>query len=403
MNNVPDIRFKGFEDEWSIVAFTNFAQISRGLTYSPSNLTTKGVRVLRSSNIIDGFFYIFENDVFVNDECVNIQFAQNNDILITAANGSTNLVGKHCLVNIASDEKMVPGGFMLIVKSSDSEYLHYSMFSDWFRQFLRVGTSGGNGSICNLNRAELEKILFFVAKDTRERKVLTRYFKLLDNYLQSTSKKIASLKQLKSASLISMFPQQGETVPRVRFKGFDGEWIEKSLGKIFNERVENDPFAEMLSVTINDGIIKASENGRFDNSNSNKSKYKLVKVGDIAYNSMRMWQGASGVSPYEGIVSPAYTVVTPNESVDSVFFSYLFKTYRMINEFRLYSQGLTKDTWNLKYPAFSKISVTYPSSEDEQRQIASYFRQLDIQISEQEKRLEKLKQIKAACLDKMFV
>ena len=97
---------------------------------------------------------------------------------------------------------------------------------------------------------------------------------------------------------------------------------------------------EMLSVTMNQGIIKASENGRFDNSNSDKSHYKVVKVNVIAYNSMRMWQGASGCSPYDGIVSPAYTVVTPVEGIDPHFFACLFKTPSVIKLFRLSSQGL---------------------------------------------------------------
>ena len=192
-----------------------------------------------------------------------------------------------------------------------------------------------------------------------------------------------------------------KNVPDIRFKGYK-IWETSELGDLFNERVENKPNAEMLSVTMNDGIIKASENGRYDNSNSNKAKYKLVKVGDIAYNSMRMWQGASGVSHYEGIVSPAYTVLCPNNGINSDFFSYLFKTNRMIKKFRLHSQGLTKDTWNLKYPALSKISVAYSSDENEQSEIASYFRKLSNQIIEQQKIIASLKQLKSASLISMF-
>lgn len=192
-----------------------------------------------------------------------------------------------------------------------------------------------------------------------------------------------------------------KNVPDISFKGYK-IWATSELGELFNERVENKPNAEMLSVTMNDGIIKASENGRYDNSNSNKAKYKLVKVGDIAYNSMRMWQGASGVSPYEGIVSPAYTVLSPADAINSEFFSYLFKTNRMIKKFRLHSQGLTKDTWNLKYPALSKISVAYSSDENEQNEIASYFRNINNRIIEQQKKLEKLKQLKSASLISMF-
>ncbi|MBR6182849.1 MAG: restriction endonuclease subunit S [Prevotella sp.] len=180
------------------------------------------------------------------------------------------------------------------------------------------------------------------------------------------------------------------------FDGLRSKCIVQPIGKVLIN-------GEMLSVTLNNGIIKAAENGRYDNSNSDKSHYKLVKINDIAYNSMRMWQGASGCSKYEGIVSPAYTVVTPAEGVSSPFFAYLFKTQAIIQSFRLHSQGLTSDTWNLKYPAFSKISVIYPSDIEEQKCIASYFTSLDTQISLQTQRLEKLKQIKSACLDNMFV
>lgn len=243
--------------------------------------------------------------------------------------------------------------------------------------------------------------VIFPCKD--EQIEIASYFRTLDAKLQASTKKVESLKKLKAASLISMFPQQGGTIPKVRFKGFEGEWSTSILGSIFAERIESNENGEMLSVTMNNGIIRSSENGRFDNSNSDKSKYKVVKIGDIAYNSMRMWQGASGVSQYEGIVSPAYTVVTPRIDVDTDFFGYLFKTDDVIRLFKLNSQGLTSDNWNLKYPAFSRICVSYPKSKEEQQAIATFFRSLDRKIALETARLEKLKQIKLACLDKMFV
>lgn len=78
------------------------------------------------------------------------------------------------------------------------------------------------------------------------------------------------------------------------------------MGECFTERNEAMLNGELLSVTINDGIKKFSDLNRHDNSNQDKSKYKKVCIGDIAYNSMRMWQGASGYSKYEGIISPAF-------------------------------------------------------------------------------------------------
>ena len=137
------------------------------------------------------------------------------------------------------------------------------------------------------------------------------------------------------------------------------------------------PDGELISVTINDGIKKFSELGRHDNSNDDKSKYKKVCVGDIAYNSMRMWQGASGYSPYEGIVSPAYTVLTPNSGIDSKCIAYQFKLPSTIHTFKINSQGITSDNWNLKFPALSEIKIYVSTSEQEQEKIANYFDRLD--------------------------
>ena len=154
-------------------------------------------------------------------------------------------------------------------------------------------------------------------------------------------------------------------------------WEQRKLGDCFAERVESMPDGELISVTINDGIKKFSELGRHDNSNDDKSKYKKVCIGDIAYNSMRMWQGASGYSPYEGIVSPAYTVLSPNSGINSKCLAYQFKLPEMIHTFQINSQGITSDNWNLKYPALSEIEIFVSRNEKEQAKIAEYFEWLD--------------------------
>ena len=149
------------------------------------------------------------------------------------------------------------------------------------------------------------------------------------------------------------------------------------MGECFTERIESMPNGELISVTINDGIKKFSELGRHDNSNDDKSKYKKVCVGDIAYNSMRMWQGASGYSPYEGIVSPAYTVLAANHGVNSRCIAHQFKLSKMIHTFKINSQGITSDNWNLKFPTLSDISIYISRSIDEQGKIASLLESLD--------------------------
>ena len=174
------------------------------------------------------------------------------------------------------------------------------------------------------------------------------------------------------------------------------------MGDCFTERCESMPDGELISVTINDGIKKFSELGRHDNSNDDKSKYKKVCAGDIAYNSMRMWQGASGCSPYEGIVSPAYTVLTPNSGINSKCMAYQFKLPATIHTFKINSQGITSDNWNLKFPALSEIEIYVSPYEQEQAKIAAYFANLDHLITLHQRKYDKLQVLKKAMLEKMF-
>ena len=195
-----------------------------------------------------------------------------------------------------------------------------------------------------------------------------------------------------------------KSAPQIRFKGFSDAWEQRKLGECFVERKESMPNGELISVTINDGIKKFSELNRHDNSNENKSKYKKVCVGDIAYNSMRMWQGASGFSPYEGIVSPAYTILSPiKDAVDSKCISYLFKRQDMLYIFQKNSQGITSDNWNLKYPALSNIEIKVSNSIIEQKKIATFLSNLDNLITLHQRKLEKLNELKKSMLDKMFI
>ena len=179
-------------------------------------------------------------------------------------------------------------------------------------------------------------------------------------------------------------------------------WEQRKVGDCFTERVESMPDGELISVTINDGIKKFSELGRHDNSNDDKSKYKKVCVGDIAYNSMRMWQGASGYSPYEGIVSPAYTVLSPNSGINSKCLAYQFKLPEIIHTFQVNSQGITSDNWNLKYPALSQIEIFVSKDEQEQAKIAKYFENLDNLITLHQRKYDKLTNVKKSMLEKMF-
>ena len=174
------------------------------------------------------------------------------------------------------------------------------------------------------------------------------------------------------------------------------------IGDVYAERSERGAEdMELLSVTMNDGVKMRSDIEGKDNSSEDKSNYKIVRAGDMVYNSMRMWQGANGISPWDGIVSPAYTVLKPRMSISNGFFAALFKTHRLINEFRKNSQGMTSDTWNLKYPQIETIKTCIPVLA-EQEKIADFLIALDQRIEKQRTLVEHLKKYKRGLLSVVF-
>ena len=185
-----------------------------------------------------------------------------------------------------------------------------------------------------------------------------------------------------------------EKRPKLRFPSFDEPYKQCRIGDIYAERSQRGASdMELLSVTMNDGVMPRSEIEGKDNSSEDKSNYKVVLTGDMVYNSMRMWQGANGISPCDGIVSPAYTVLMPKIPISNGYFAAFFKSPNLINEFRKNSQGMTSDTWNLKYPQIETIKVCIPAL-SEQNRVADMLRTLERRIAKQAQLVDNLKKYK---------
>lgn len=135
---------------------------------------------------------------------------------------------------------------------------------------------------------------------------------------------------------------------------------------LFTEVKERDqPNEQMLSVTITKGIIPQqsllTDSSKKDSSNQDKAAYKLVRLGDIAYNKMRAWQGAVGASDYQGIISPAYVVQRPRIGVHSRYMHSIFRTPAFAKEAERWSYGITSDMWSLRPEHFKMIYGCLPS------------------------------------------
>ena len=189
-----EIRFKDDNGqdypEWEEKRLGDISYVMRGLTYKPTDVRDDGIRVFRSSNISEDTFIYGEDDVFVDVNAVNIPFVQNGDILITAANGSSRLVGKHSVIHGVLNDTAVHGGFMLLIRSKDSAFINSSMYSSWYKKFVYKFVAGGNGAIGNLKKSDLENVHLFVPCEKEKNKI--------DDFLSIFDKKITAEKQILS-------------------------------------------------------------------------------------------------------------------------------------------------------------------------------------------------------------
>lgn len=236
-----------------------------------------------------------------------------------------------------------------------------------------------------------------------EQKEIGRFFAKLDDLITLHQRKYDKLCTVKKSMLDKMFPKPGETEPEIRFEGFTDPWEQRKLGELFVESDERSSTEEILSVSVANGIYPASESERDTNPGASIANYKIVRVGDIVYNSMRMWQGAVGSSRYNGIVSPAYVVAKPVVELDSTCFGYLLKRPELLYKYLCNSQGNSKDTQTLRYERFAEITAEVPSTIEEQRAISDCLEGLDDLITLHQRKLELLRNIKKSLLDRMFV
>lgn len=202
----------------------------------------------------------------------------------------------------------------------------------------------------------------------------------------------------------SLFPAEGETTPRLRFQGFEGEWEKAKASDLFitfNER--NRPDLPVLSACQDiRGMAVRSESGYdISHDRSNEVTYKVVKPGQFVIH-LRSFQGGFAHSAVEGITSPAYTVFgfKQPERHDDYFWKIIFMSKSFIKRLETITYGI-RDGRSISFEEFSNMDFLFPCY-DEQKAIASFFRRLDEQISVQQQRLEQLKHMKSACLRSMF-
>lgn len=393
----PKIRFKGFEGEWKAPLFSEMVE----------RISASG-----QAGMLPGVEF---EDIASGEGCFNKNIYQKEchkygklfyegDILF----GKLRPYLKNII--LADFNGVAIGDFWVLrSKGFDEKYLYTLVNSESFLKVANI-SSGSKMPRADYNLVSTTKFVVPSAKD--EQKAIGKYFTSLDSQISASTSRLASLKQMKAASLQAMFPQKGETVPKIRFKGFEGEWKKKLLNECLSVCTEKNfdniyNKEDVLSVSDDFGICNQIKLLGRSYAGKSVANYGILQTGYIVYTKSPLKAKPYGIIKTNhgptGIVSTLYAIYAPKKDTNADFIEVYFDHAERLNKYihPLVNKG-AKNDMKVSSENALKGFIMIPSLA-EQQAIASYFTSLDRQISLQSQRLEKLKQIKSACLDKMFV
>lgn len=415
MANKPKIRFNGHQDDWEEKKFSSQAETRRGLTYKPSSVEKRGVRVLRSSNISDTKFVLSTEDVFVKEEAVNIDYATENDILITAANGSKKLVGKHCLLRNIQKNSTVHGGFMLLTTAKNPNFLNASMGSQWYKDFIRIYVAGGGGAIGNLNKADLDNQQILIPSPPEQQQI-GEFFAALDELIGAKEQELEKLRQMKQALLEKMFPCEGNNnlygggnsqtinllqdynltistapnTPQIRFRGFTEPWEKKLIKDVCKVNTGDKNTQDKVHNGKYPFYVRSQKVERINSYSYEGEAILTAGDGDIG----KIFHYATGKI---GVHQRVYMLT--DIKCNSLYL-YHFFAKNLHRRVKLMSAKNTVDS--IRMEMITEMALMIPKNEAEQILIGNFFRAQDNAINAAKEQIQKLIILKQALLDKMF-
>lgn len=410
MNNMmePKIRFKGFEGEWKTSTIGEIAPLSGGYAFQSNHFSSVGIPIVRISNILEtgivgGVFAkyaTFDGDadfrLYDGDAVIAMSGATTGKVAIVHTQGflyQNQRVGK-----FTKTDRVIYDFLTTIVKSHK------------FRADLScLLTSSAQP---NASSKDIDSITQSIPLDKDEQQAIGKYFTSLDSQISASTSRLASLKQMKTASLQAMFPQEGETVPKIRFKGFEGEWKKVKLGDIAKFTKGQGYSKSDLKETGQPIILYGRMYTKYQFVIDEVDTFANLKDASILSEGDEIIMPASGETPED--IACASAVLAKDiilggdlnimhfdlTKISTPYIALVITYSKTHHDLSKCAQG--KSVVHLHNGAISRATISLPSLA-EQQAIASYFTSLDRQISLQSQRLKKLKQIKSACLDKMFV
>ena len=410
----PKIRFKGYTDDWEqrklgeIASSFEYGLNAAAKEYDGEN---KYIRITDIDDNTHEFltYNLTSPDIDLTD-VENYKLAEG-DILFARTGAS---VGKSYIYR-DSDGLVYYAGFLIrarVREEYDAEFVFQSTLTDKYNKYIAV-TSQRSGQP-GVNAQEYSEFEIRVPEKEEQTKIGT-YFHNLDHLITLHQRKCEETKKLKKYMLQKMFPQNGQTVPEIRFAGFTDAWEQRKLGKLVDRvtRKNQDLVSELpLTISAQYGLI--DQNEFFDKRVASKdvSGYYLIENGEFAYNKSTStdapWGAVKRLDRYEnGVLSTLYIVfgIKENNPVDSDFLVSYYSTnlwHKGIHE--IAAEGARNHgLLNIAPADFFETELTMPQDIEEQKKIGKYFEELERLITLHQHKCEQLQSMKKFMLQNMFV
>lgn len=408
---VPELRFPEFKNkgEWEIIKLKQFGTFYRGLTYSAEDTASNGLLVLRSGNIQNDKLILNEDLVFVEKECPKNLQLLNGDIVICMSNGSKSLVGKNAEYKGNYEGDITVGAFCSILRPKNN-FTKYLLQSDIYQDFIALSIGGGN--INNLKNSNLEEFSCSAPKNPNEQQKIAACLSSLDDLIEAHTQKLDLLEDHKKGLMQNLFPQEGEKVPKLRFKEFkkDGEWEEKKLEGLAKRGSGHTPNKQIPSYY--DGGIKwvsLADSNKLDNGYIFDTKIKISKEGIKNSSAVLHPAGTVILSRDAGVGKSA--VMYSEMAVSQHFIAWVCDKTKLSNWYLYYVLQILKPVFEsiavgstiktIGLPYFKELLIPVPSIKEQQK-VASCLSSLDELITAQAEKIEQLRQHKKGLMQGLF-
>ena len=380
------MRFPGFTDEWKKTTLGEIGETMIGLTYSPKDVVENGgTIVFRSSNIQNGMID-YSDLVRVTKPIKERIITKEKDILICARNGSQRLIGKNTLLR-ESDAGNTFGAFMMVYRSDDNDIIHPLLST---KQYVSQVAENLGARINQITTSDLNSFEFFLPQESEEKRKIGELFALINERIATQNKIIEDLKKLKSAIIDRLYSEvKGETCTY------------SELFTVVTERNSKRTYNKVIAASQEYGMVeRESLNLKVQFDEELINTYKIINSGDYVIH-LRSFQGGFAFSKLQGICSPAYIILRPNDRVEFSYFENYFTSSKFINSLRLVTYGI-RDGRSINVEEWLSMKVTLPSKE-EQKRIIRTIQSIQDKVSNEIRILTSLHRQRLFLLRELFI